>query len=182
MPGGGGTGYTDGTHVATVSGGTRRADGHDPVISMTIAGGSVTALEVLDSGSELVSVPTIAPPGAGSGFAYSLALGGVQMVELCPVPASSGTLELRYRATVQRLEDDDDLLSLDDEAVIGKAAVLLAAIKNLPIAKNLADFHLVYMDSLRKNITPGRTASLSAWRRDAPLARQMLPRLDPRRP
>ncbi len=176
-----GSGYTDGTAAATVTGGERLASGHDPIINLTVTAGMVTAMEIIDSGSEWVSVPTLAPAGAGTGFGYGLSLGGVQLLALSPVPSDGGTLEINYRAGVVRLEDDEDLLALDDEAVIGKASVLLAAVKNLPIAKSLADFHLVYMDRLRRT-PPGRTASLSGWRRDDPMIlRQPLPRLDPRR-
>jgi hypothetical protein len=178
---GGGSGYTDGTAPAIVTGGSRLDSGHDPIVNLTVTAGAVTAVEIIDSGSEWVSAPTLAPVGAGTGFTYSLALGGVQLLALSPIPSTSGTLEVGYRAGVIRLEDDEDLLALDDEAVIGKASVLLAAVKNLPIAKSLADFHLVYMDKLKRT-PPGRSASLSGWRRDDPMIlRQPLPRLDPRR-
>jgi hypothetical protein len=177
----GGSGYTNGTAAATISGGERLASGHDPIVNLTVTAGAVTAIAIADSGSEWVSAPTIAPAGGGTNFAYGLTLGGVQLLALSPLPSVSGTLEISYRAGVTRLIEDEDLLALDDEAVIGKASVLLAAVKNLPIAKYLADFHLVYMDRLKRS-PPGRSASLSGWRRDDPMIlRQPLPRLDPRR-
>lgn len=161
-----GTGYTNGTQIALVSGGSRLAGGHDPVVSLTVVGGAVTAATVLDSGSEWATAPTLTPPGAGSAAALTVTLGGVQLVELCPAPTRGATLEVRYRAAVVPLYEDEDLLSLDDEAVIGRASWLLATTKGLPCRDSLEKAHVLYLNKLSTRQSPGRTVSLSAWRRD----------------
>jgi hypothetical protein len=144
----------------------------------------ITSVDITDSGSEWTAAPTITPPAGGISATLTPTLGGVQVVELNPVPSNAGTLELMYRAGVTRLTSDDDAeyLALDDEAVIGKAATLMSVIKRPSITDGLAAFHTKYMESLRQQ-GPGRVVNLAAWRSQDPVQmRQTLPRLDPRRP
>jgi len=161
----GGTGYANG--LCTVSGGTRLTGGHDPVVRVTTAAGIVTLATVEDSGSEWSVAPTLTPPGGGSSAVLTPTLRGLSMIELCPIPADAGTLEVEYTAGVVALTEDTDELALDAEAVIGRAAMLLATVKGLPGTNGIAQVHALYMSKIGPRQTPGRTASLSGWRRDA---------------
>jgi hypothetical protein len=162
----GGSGYASGT--GTVTGGTRESYGHDPVVMFTVSGGAVTAAEVIDTGSGWTVAPTITPPGGGTGATVTVTLDSVQLVELCPIPAAAGTLAIEYKAAVVKLVDDADLLALDDEAVISRAALLLAVTKSLRCKADIESDFVSYMASFRAQQTPGRTFSLAAWRRDVP--------------
>jgi hypothetical protein len=159
----GGTGYTSG--LATITGGTQRAGGHAPVVELTATGGVLTAATVIDPGSEWTAAPTLAGI-AGTGAVLTVSLGPVNAIELAPVPDASGQLEIGYDAAVVTLDDDEDLLALDPEAVIGRASVLLAIAKQLGAEKSLTSVHALYMRAFEKKQTPGSTLSLSGWRRD----------------
>lgn len=163
----GGTGYSAG--LGTVSGGTRQANGHDPIVTFTVSGGAVTGATVDDVGSGWTVAPTITPPGGGNGATVTPTLGPVELIELCPIPAVAGTLEIEYKATVVEMEDGD-YLALDDEAVIGRAAVLLAITKNLPCRDGVEKDFVSYIAPFRAQQSPGRTMNLAAWRKDEPVA------------
>ena len=173
-----GTGYSDG--MATVSGGTRLADGHDPVVDVVTTAGAVTAATVSNSGSQWTSAPTLTPLGGGSSAVLTPTLGPVNLLEIGPLPFDGGTLDIEYQAAVTTLVDDDDLLSLDPEAVIGRAALLLAVTKNLPARQGIEADFVSYMAAFRTQQSPGRSFSLipTAY---ATGGRQALPRLDARR-
>jgi hypothetical protein len=160
----GGSGYTAG--YGTVSGGTKVASGHDPSVIFAVNTGVLAGASVQDTGGGWTVAPTITPP-AGSGGTVVVTLGPVTLVDLCPIPSEAGTLVMEYQATVSRLENDEDLLSLDDEAVICRAAVLLAVTKNLPCANSVTQDFTAYMSAFRSQQTPGRKVNLSSWRRDA---------------
>lgn len=160
----GGTGYTSG--VGTVTGGTRLTGGHDPIVTCTSTGGILQSATVIDSGSEWSSAPTITAQD-GSGGTVTVTLGAVQLLELCPAPTASGTLDIEYQAAVVKLVDDADQLAIDPEAVICRAAMLLAITKGLPSIDGLRQDFVSYMASFRAQQSPGRIISLSAHRREA---------------
>lgn len=162
----GGSGYTAG--YGTVTGGTRVANGHDPSVIFAINGGALAGASVQDTGSGWTEAPTITPP-AGTAGVVAVTLGPVTLVDLCPIPSEAGTLVIEYQATVTKLEDEADLLVLDAEAVISRAAVLLAGVKNLPCLNSVTQDFTSYMSSFRTQQTPGRSVSLSAWRKEAPV-------------
>jgi hypothetical protein len=174
----GGSGYSDGPGV--VSGGTRAADGHDPVVTFQANAGAITGATISDTGSQWTTAPTIAP-AAGVGAAIALTLGTLNQLELNPIPSEAGTLVVEYQATVTELVDDADELALDAEAVIGRAAILLAITKGLSMRQDIERDFVAYMQAFRPQQSPGRTVSLSAWRRDDGGVRQALPRQDARR-
>jgi hypothetical protein len=161
----GGTGYTAG--VGTVSGGTRLNEGHSPIVTFAVNAGVLAGASVQDTGSAWSVPPTLTPLGGGSAGVVVATLGPITLVELCPIPSEAGTLVIEYQAAVSKLSNDKDLLALDAEAVISRAAVLLAGIKNLPCAGSLTQDFTAYMASFRAQQTPGRMVSLSGWRRDA---------------
>lgn len=163
----GGTGYSAG--AGTISGGTRLINGHDPVVTFAVSGGAVTGATVDDVGSGWTVAPTITPPGGGSGATVTPALGPVELIELCPIPAVAGTLEIEYKAAVVEM-DDGDYLALDDEAVISRAAVLLAITKNLPCKADIERDFVSYIAPFRAQQSPGRTMNLASWRKDEPVA------------
>jgi len=162
----GGTGYTAG--YGTVSGGTRLANGHDPSVIFAATGGILSGASVQDTGSGWTVAPTITPL-AGNAGVVAVTLGPVTLVDLCPIPSEAGTLVIEYQATVSKLVEDADLLVLDAEAVISRAAVLLAGVKNLPCVNAITQDFTSYMASFRSQQTPGRSMSLNAWRKDAPI-------------
>jgi hypothetical protein len=159
-----GSGYASG--LATVGGGTRAAGGHDPVVRVTATAGAVTAVAVEDPGSMWSVAPTLTPPGGGTGAVLAVTLGAIQAIELGPVPDEGGTLELRYTAALTAMVDGTDELGLDAEAMIGRAAMVLAGIKRLPSSDMLVRLHSSYMNKLEPRQVTGETMSLSGWRRD----------------
>lgn len=176
----GGTGYSDGA-AGVVSGGTRSADGHDPVVTFQASAGALTGAAISDVGSQWTTAPGIAP-AAGSGATITPVLGTLNQLELNPIPSEAGTLVVEYQATVTELVDDADELALDAEAVIGRAATLLAITKALPMRQDIERDFVAYMMAFRSQQSPGRSMSLAAWRRDdGGVGRQALPRQDARR-
>jgi hypothetical protein len=173
-----GTGYSDGN--ATVSGGTRLADGHDPTVALVTAAGVVTGATITNSGSQWTEAPTLTPLGGGSSAVLAVMLGNVLLLELGPAPDDAGTLEIEYQAGVVKLVDDGDLLALDPEAVIGRAATLLAITKGLPSKQDIERDFVAYMQSFRTQQSPGRSFSLVPQGAYVG-GRQDLPRLDARR-
>lgn len=162
----GGTGYAAG--FGAIAGGTRDANGHNPSVIFAVAVGVLSGASVQDTGSGWTVAPTITPLAGASGT-VTVTLGPVTLIDLCPIPSDGGTLVIEYQATVTRMVADSDLLSLDDEAVISRAAVLLAGVKGLPCADRITQDFTSYMSSFRAQQTPGRSVSLNAWRRDAPV-------------
>jgi hypothetical protein len=158
-----GTGFTDGPVVVTVSGGLRDADGADAVVSATAAGGVITAVEVEDTGAGYSVAPTLTPVGGTA--TLTAELGGQTALELWP-EATGGEVELVYRGRVEAMTADADVLPMDAEAVIGRAAWLFALPFDQQLANALLLAHQAYVGSFRTQATPGRTMSLSAWRRD----------------
>ena len=176
----GGSGYINGA-VGVVSGGAHAADGHDPVVTFQVDAGAITGATISDTGSQWTVAPTIAP-AAGSSATITVSLGTLNQLELNPIPSEAGTLVVEYQATVTELVEDEDELALDAEAVIGRAAVLLAITKSLPMRQDIERDFVAYMQAFRSQQSPGRTVSLSAWRRDdGGTGRQSLPRWDARR-
>lgn len=165
----GGTGYTDGEQPGIVTGGTRMAYGHDPVVTFTVTANTVVSATVIDAGSGWSDPPAIAP-ATGSGADIAVTSLSVLEVELTPIPQEGGTLRIEYKAAVVELVDDGDLLALDTEAVIGRAATLLAGIKNLPCADRIERDFVSYIMAFRSQQTPGRKVNLASWRRDEPVA------------
>lgn len=161
----GGINYTTAS-VITQAGGVRGDGGHAPAFALTVAGGLITACTVLDSGSAWLTAPTLTPD-IGTTAVLTAVVGPTQVIEIMPAPTGGGQLEINYRAEVVPLVEDTDRLALDDEAVIGRAAWLLATIKRLAFAKDILTAHSAYLDALRRQQGVGKVTSLSAWRRDA---------------
>lgn len=159
----GGSGYADQT--AVISGGSRSSEGADPVVEIGTTSGVITSATITDSGAGWTEAPSLVLTG-GTGGVLAVNLGNVQVVELAPLNNIAGTIEFDYLAGVVRLEDDDDELSLDDEAVIGFASWLMASTKRLAFASNILAAHNAYMNRLGSQQNAGRVSSLSAWRRD----------------
>jgi hypothetical protein len=162
--GAGGTGYTGASTVALANG-TRDDDGHAPTFTLTVAGGIITACTVTDSGSAWTVAPDLTP-SVGTGATLTAVLGPVQVVELWPTP-SSGSLVITYRAGATPLTVETDRLSVDNEAVVGRAAWLLAVIRALKCTDDLRKAHNSYLASARTQQKVGATASLSGWRKGA---------------
>lgn len=158
-----GSGFADGPVVVTVSGGLRDTDGADAAVSATAAGGVITAVAIDDSGAGYSLAPTLTPVGGTA--TLTAELGGQTALEIWP-NATGGELELVYRARVEPLTADADALPMDAEAVIGRAAWLFALPFDQQLANALLLAHQAYVGSYRTQATPGRSASLSAWRRD----------------
>lgn len=69
-----GSGYTDGTHTLNIS----HAAGSGAVATVTVAGGVVTGVSLLQGGSGYTSAPTITMPasaGAGTGATFTTTRG-----------------------------------------------------------------------------------------------------------
>lgn len=107
----GGTGYPDGQHVMTVTGG----GGAGAVLRATVAGGIVTAVAIMNPGSGYSTAPTIAMPGGitGSGATFSNARG---MVGNAVVAEMVGIAE-RLRAVV--IADGPNTIDADAIAYAG---------------------------------------------------------------
>jgi hypothetical protein len=157
----GGAGYTAG--IGAVSGGSRLVDGHDPIVTFAVNTGVVTKATILDAGSQWVTAPSFTPL-VGSGVVLSVVLGTIAMLELGPLPGQSMTLAVEYQAAVVPLVEDEDLLVLDPEAVISRAAVLMAVSKNLRSAPGLTQDLLSYMANLRSQQSHGRVMNLAEYR------------------
>ena len=66
-----GSGYTDGTHALSISGG----GGSNGAATCVIASGKITSVNISDAGTGYTSQPTVAlPGGAGSGSGASISL------------------------------------------------------------------------------------------------------------
>jgi hypothetical protein len=161
----GGTGYA--AQVLGVTGGSRSADGSGPVVTATVDTGVITGGTISESGAGWITAPTLTATG-GASASLTAILGPVQVMELDCVP-TGGSLAIDYLAGVFELEDEADLLSLDKEAVIGRAAWLVAAspARRMPNADNLMAAHNAYLSSFRTQQRPGQVVSLR--RRDVPV-------------
>jgi hypothetical protein len=157
----GGSGYADDDAVV-VSGGTRATYGHDPVLTLVTDGGAIESVTIEDCGAGWSGVPTLTP-GGGSSAVLTAELGPVQVMELWPDPGA-GTIRIEYRSAVSDLEEETDTLALDPVAVIGRAAWAMCNDKDK--AQKLLAEHTAYLESFKASQQPGRTFSLSAWRRD----------------
>lgn len=158
-----GSGYADGP--VAVAGGSRAADGADPDLVLVTAAGAAVGVTVRAAGAEWITAPDLQAQG-GSGASLAAVLGSVVMLELWPVPAQAGTLELRSLAGAGDLASDGDELALDPEAVIGRAAYLLAMARRLESTDRLLRTHNSYLSAARSQQSAGATLSLSGWRRD----------------
>jgi hypothetical protein len=160
-----GTGYVD--PVLTITGGARDPVGTDPTFTATVEAGNITAISVDSCGTGWTEAPTLViTDSAGVNAAYTLALGPIQALELWPYPLNGGTLDMLYRSQAYTMTEEDDILPFDSEAIIGKAALLTAVARALPIATALGSLHDQYMNKARAQQRPGTSMSMSAWRRD----------------
>jgi len=160
----GGTGYSG--QILGVTGGQRSADGSNPVITATVEAGVITGGVISDSGAGWLTAPTLTATG-GTSADLTAVLGPVQVMELDCVP-TGGSLTIDYLAGVYELSDECDLLALDKEAVIGRAAWLVAAspARRMPNADNLMAAHNAYLAAFKTQQRPGQVVSLR--RRDVP--------------
>ena len=159
--GAGGTGYSQGA-VAGISGGVRDADGTDPVLTLNVTSGVITSVTVVKAGTGWTTAPTLTAP-TGTGANLTPILGTLMAIELWPVDSTGGTLEFEYRAIPVALVADGDLLAFDSEALVGRAAWLLAATKNLPAKADLLSAHNAYMSAIKGQQRPGGTFSLRRY-------------------
>lgn len=156
--GAGGTGAVTGAAV-TVTGGTRATGGTDPTFLVTATSGVITSIVPILAGTGWSLPPTINVAGV-TGATLTVVLGNLMAVELWPPPVIAGTLEIVYRAIPVTMVADADPLSYDTEAVIGRAAWLLASTKATPVAQALLAAHNAYLTALSATDRPGETFSM----------------------
>ena len=143
--------------TVVLEGGTRVADGCDPVIIPVMAGGVATSFRVDSTGAGWSTAPTFS--------GGTILLGPVVALELYPTPID-GTLVLDYLAGVYDMVEETDTLSLDAEAVTGLAAWMVATKRFPGIADALLATHNAYMKAFAAQQRPGQIFSM---RRNMPI-------------
>jgi hypothetical protein len=109
-----------------------------------------------------MTAPTLTAP-TGTGANLSAILGTLMAIEVWPVDSGGGTLEVEYRAVPVAMVNDTDLLAFDSEALIGRAAWLLAATKNFPAKQDLLSAHNAYLSAIKGQQRPGGAFSLRRY-------------------
>ena len=103
-----GSGYTDGTHTLSLSGG----GGASGAATCVIASGKITSVNISDAGSGYTSQPTVAlPGGAGSGSGASISLivgeaGSLTLNAIASQVASGDTYSMTLPASKTGALDD----------------------------------------------------------------------------
>jgi hypothetical protein len=98
-------------------------------------------------------------PGIPERFELVVGDDGEVSVQLWPT-VTGGSVVIAYQAGVTPIAEATDRLSLDDEAVIGRAGWLLANARNMPCAGGLLAAHNSYLNRASAQQSPGAVMSL----------------------